>query len=317
MGAVMQLSDRIGNRMKLQDLHVLMTVVQAGSMGKAAQILNTTQPNISRSIGELEQALGVRLLDRHRQGIEPTEYGRALLDCGAAVFDDLRQGVKNIAFLADPSAGELRIGTTTFLAASFVSALVDRLSRRYPRMVFHLVTGYTETLHRELAERNVDLLIIRGSGPIADPRYDFEFLFDDSYVVAAGAQNHWVRRRRIEIAELVNELWVLPPPDSVIGSIVMDAFRASGLDYPRVSVVTDCPHMRISLLATGRFVTIFPASAFRFLTKRSELKVLPVELPMARRPNGIVTLKNRALSPVAKLFIDCAREVAKPLAKRK
>ena len=303
--------------MKLQDLHVLMTVVQAGSMGKAAQILNTTQPNISRSIGELEQALGVRLLDRHRQGIEPTEYGRALLDCGAAVFDDLRQGVKNIAFLADPTAGELRIGTTTFLAASFVSALVDRLSRRYPRIVFHLVTGYTETLHRELAERNVDLLIIRGSGPIADPRYDFEFLFDDSYVVAAGAQNQWARRRRIEIAELVNELWVLPPPDSVIGSIVMDAFRASGLDYPRVSVVTDCPHMRISLLATGRFVTIFPASAFRFLTKRSELKVLPVELPMARRPNGIVTLKNRALSPVAKLFIDCAREVAKPLAKRK
>ena len=317
MGAIMQLSDRIGNRMKLQDLHVLMTVVQAGSMGKAAQILNTTQPNVSRSIGELEQALGVRLLDRHRQGIEPTEYGRALLDCGAAVFDDLRQGVKNIAFLADPAAGELRIGTTTFLAASFVSALVDRLSRRYPRIVFHLVTGYTETLHQELAERNVDLLIIRGSGPIADPRYDFEFLFDDSYVVAAGAQNQWGRRRRIEIAELVNELWVLPPPDSVIGSIVMDAFRASGLDYPRVSVVTDCPHMRISLLATGRFVTIFPASAFRFLAKRSELRILPVELPTARRPNGIVTLKNRALSPVAKLFIDCAREVAKPLAKRK
>jgi DNA-binding transcriptional LysR family regulator len=317
MGAIMQLSDRSGSRMKLQDLHVFMTVVQAGSMGKAAQILNTTQPNISRSIGELEHALGVRLLDRHRQGIEPTEYGRALLDCGVAVFDDLRQGMRNIAFLADPTAGELRIGTTTFLAASFVSALVDRLSRRYPRIVFHLVTGYTETLHRELAERNVDLLIIRGSGPIADPRYDFEFLFDDSYVVAAGAQNQWVRRRRIEIAELVNELWVLPPPDSVIGSIVMDAFRASGLDYPRVSVVTDCPHMRISLLATGRFVTIFPASAFRFLTKGSELKILPVELPMARRPNGIVTLKNRAISPVAQIFIDCAREVAKPLARRK
>jgi DNA-binding transcriptional LysR family regulator len=317
MGAIMQLSDRSGSRMKLQDLHVFMTVVQAGSMGKAAQILNTTQPNISRSIGELEHALGVRLLDRHRQGIQPTEYGRALLDCGVAVFDDLLQGMRNIAFLADPTAGELRIGTTTFLAASFVSALVDRLSRRCPRIVFHLVTGYTETLHRELAERNVDLLIIRGSGPIADPRYDFEFLFDDSYVVAAGAQNQWVRRRRIEIAELVNELWVLPPPDSVIGSIVMDAFRASGLDYPRVSVVTDCPHMRISLLATGRFVTIFPASAFRFLTKGSELKILPVELPMARRPNGIVTLKNRAISPVAQIFIDCAREVAKPLARRK
>src|SRR5881227_3371587 len=138
MGAAMQLSDRIGRRMKLQDLHVLMTVVQAGSMGKAAQRLNTTQPNISRSIAELEHALGVRLLDRHRQGIEPTEYGRALLDCGVAVFDDLRQGVKTIKSLADPTAGEVRIGSTAFLAASFVAALIDRLTRRYPRITFHI-----------------------------------------------------------------------------------------------------------------------------------------------------------------------------------
>src|SRR5882762_690460 len=128
MGADMQLSDRIGRRIKLQDLHVLMTVVQAGSMGKAAQRLNSTQPNISRAIAELEHALGVRLLDRHRQGIEPTEYGRALLDCGVAVFDDLRQGVKNIEFLADPTAGEVRIGSNPLLAATFVSAVVDRLS---------------------------------------------------------------------------------------------------------------------------------------------------------------------------------------------
>ncbi len=174
-----------------------------------------------------------------------------------------------------------------------------------------------ETLYRELSERNVDLLILRSSGPITDERLDFEFLFDDSYIVAAGAQSRWVRRRRIEIAELVNELWVLPPPESVIGSIVTEAFGAKGLEYPRVTVVTDSPHMRISLLATGRFVTIFPASALRFLNRRSELKVLPVELPMSRRPNGIVTLKNRALSPVAQLFIDWAREIAKPLAKQK
>src|SRR5450755_4748187 len=152
-----------------------MTVVQAGSMGKAARILSTTQPNISRSIGELERALGVRLLDRHRQGIEATEYGRALLDCGVAVFDDLRQGVKNIEFLADPTAGEVRIGCTLTLAASFVSVVIDRLSRRYPRIIFHLVTGDVEVLHHELSERNVDLLIARRFGPIADERLGFEF----------------------------------------------------------------------------------------------------------------------------------------------
>ena len=103
----MQLNDRIGRRIKLQDLHVLMSVVEAGSMGKAAERLHTSQPAISNSIAKLEHALGVRLLDRHPQGIKPTPYGRALLDCGTAVFDDLRQGIKNIDYLADPTAGEV------------------------------------------------------------------------------------------------------------------------------------------------------------------------------------------------------------------
>jgi len=78
MGSVMQLDDRIERRMKLQDLHVLMTVAQAGSMGKAADLLNTSQPNISRAISELEHALGVRLLDRHRQGVEPGACDRGV-----------------------------------------------------------------------------------------------------------------------------------------------------------------------------------------------------------------------------------------------
>ena len=97
----------------------------------------------------------------------------------------------------------------------------------------------------------------------------------------------------------------------------MEAFRASGLDYPHTTVVTYFGHLRLSLLATGRFLTIHPGSLLKFPTKRPELKVLPIELPLAREPIGIVTLKSRTLSPTARLFIEHAREVAKPLAKKK
>jgi DNA-binding transcriptional LysR family regulator len=317
MGADMQLSDRIGRRMKLQDLHVLMTVVQAGTMGRAAQRLNTTQPNISRSIAELEYALGVRLLDRHRQGIEPTAYGRALLDCGVAVFDDLRQGVKNIEFLADPAAGEVRIASSTILAATFVSAVIERLSQRYPRIVFHLVTvTETDTLHLELSERNVDLLIARRSALFTEEKFGFENLYNDSYVVVAGVQSPWARRRSIALAELTNESWLLPPPERALGPAYLEAFRASGLEYPRTAVFTVDPAVRIGLLATGRFLTIVPRSVLSF-SKRPDIKVLAVELQHAHVPIGIVTLKNRTLSPTAQLFIEHAGEVAKPLAKRK
>src|SRR5262249_32593608 len=112
----MLLNDRLGRRLKLQDLHVLMTVMQEGGMGKAAQRLNLTQPAVSRSVAQLERAFGVRLLDRDRQGIRPTEYGRALVECGRSVFDDLHQGAKKIEFLADPAAGDVRFGCNPFLA---------------------------------------------------------------------------------------------------------------------------------------------------------------------------------------------------------
>lgn len=311
----MQLSDRIGRRMKLHDLHVLMAVVQAGSMNKAATVLHTTQPAVSRSIADLEHAVGVRLLDRNPRGVKPTAYGRALLDGGAAMFDDLRQAVRAIEFLADPAAGEVRIGSIIPLAASFVSAVIDRLSRRYPRIVFELETTPQEILQRELQERNLDLLI--AWGPIVDERLAFEFLYDDSCVIVAGARNPWVRRRKIKLAELLDEPWALQPPKSVLGSLFREAFRTSGLECPRATVVTLPGDVRGRLLATGRFLSISPTSALRFAAERTRLKVLPVDLPLPRLPVGIVTLKNRTLSPVTQLFIDCAREIAKTLAKKK
>ena len=108
--ANMQWADRIGRRLKLRDLHVLFAVMQWGSMAKAAHHLAVSQPVVSEAIGGLEQTIGVRLLDRTRRGIEPTIYGRALYNHGLAAFDALRQGIKEIEFLADPTGGELRIG---------------------------------------------------------------------------------------------------------------------------------------------------------------------------------------------------------------
>jgi DNA-binding transcriptional LysR family regulator len=314
----MEWSERIGRRIKLRDLHILIAVVQCKSMAKAAEHLSISKPVVSKVIADLEQVLKVRVLERDRHGAAPTIYGAALLKRGIAVFDELREGVKDIESLIDPKAGDVRIGCNLFLATSFVSAVVDRLSVRFPRIVFHVVARPAELLRRELNEREVDFLIARRPGELADERPLFERLFGDKFVVVAGAQNPWIGRRHIELAELMNEAWVLPPPVGVgVGSVFMKAFRARGFDYPRTTVFSDSPHVRMSLLATRRFLSIFPESALRFPSQRAGVRILPVELPLARVPVGVVTLKNRTLSPVARLFIEHAREVAKPLAKRK
>ncbi len=161
----MELIDRVAHRLKLRDLRLLDAVVRSKSMARAAAQLNVTQPAVSKAISELEHMLGVRLLDRSRQGIEPTPHGRALLKSGVAIFDDLRQGVREIEFLSDPTAGELRISASAPMIAGMLPVILNRISRRHPRIVFQ-VTYYAAGSHqaRELRERNVDLSLGRLMG---------------------------------------------------------------------------------------------------------------------------------------------------------
>ena len=100
---------RIGRRVRLRDLHILFTVVQYGGMAKAASSLGISQPAVSEAIAGLEHALGARLLDRSRRGIQPTLYRDALLRRGRAAFDELRLAVSEIESLSNPELGEVRI----------------------------------------------------------------------------------------------------------------------------------------------------------------------------------------------------------------
>jgi DNA-binding transcriptional LysR family regulator len=257
-------------------------------------------------------------LDRSRGGIEPTIYGRALLTHGLAAFNELKQGVKAVESLADPTAGELRIGCNQPMAAGALGVMLDRLSRKYPRLTFLVKTGFPPDLRdHELRERSIDLMIGRLPSITPAEDTDVEVLYYDRSYVVTGTRSRWTRRRKIELAELINEAWTLPPQESFAGSRVSEVFRASGLQVPRAVVAANYGQLQNTLLQTGRFLTILPLTMLHFSAKRLRLKALPVELRTPPWPVGIVTLKNRTLNPVAQLFIRCAREVTKPLARSK
>jgi DNA-binding transcriptional LysR family regulator len=311
----MQWSDRIGRRLKLRDLHILLAVARSGSMGKAATGLAISQPSVSKAIADVEHAIGLRLFDRSPNGIEPTIYGRALLKCGTVVFDELRQGVKELEFLTDPAGGELRIGCSETMAAGFVSAVTDRLSRDHPRVTFHLTPGDTATLRdREVRQRTIDLMVGSTFHLDLDRDLSADKLFEDTFVVMAGPESKWARRRKLQLEHLIEEPWVLPPPDSIPARNIAQAFRAKGLEPPRAKMISFSLPLHYHLLATGRFITMLPLSMLRF-GKHLPLKMLPVELDENPYSIEIVTLKNRTLSPLAKVFVECAHEIAAPLAR--
>ncbi len=314
---------RIGRRLGMRDLHVFVTVVQRGSMAKAAQQLNVTQPAVSKAIGDLEHTLGVRLLDRRPQGVEPTMYGRALLKRSNAVFDELKQSIRDIEFLADPTVGEVRFGCHDAIAAAMLPPIMERFSQQYPRVVLRMeqigVVGVALDLPA-LHQRLIDFAILRLSKPLADEQLfdelNLEILFNEQLVVAAGSQSRWARRSKIDLAELITEPWVLSGPGTWNYIELAEACQARGIDMPKIRLETISTAVRLNLLATGPYIATFPSSSMRLFADRFLLKVLPVYLPTRPSPVAIVTLKNRTLSPVVERFLECTREVAKSFGAR-
>lgn len=308
-------SDRVRHRLKLRDVDVLLTVIQAGSMGKAAAALNMSQPAVSKAIASLEHTLGVHLLDRSRQGVEPTPYGRALVKRGVAMFDELRQGVQDIAFLTDPAAGEIRVSGGDALVSAIFSPVLQQLQEQYPRISFRIMVGDLQAQYQQLEARQIDVVVSRIYSPPSE-EHSVEVLFEDPLVVVAGRGHPFARRRKIEIAELLDELWTLQPSESNFGSFALDAFRALGLSPPQIAVATTSLHLRGELLATGRYLTMAPR--FWVLLPRPDpsLVVLPVAFPHTRHKVAIITLKNRSLSAATQLFIDRVRAITRPLAKK-
>jgi DNA-binding transcriptional LysR family regulator len=311
---------QIGRRLRLRDLHVLHTVVQHGSMAKAAVQLGVSQPAVSEVISDLEHALGVRLLDRSPQGIEPTMYGNALLKRSVAVFDELKQSIRDIEHLADPTAGEIRIACPLAIAFTVIPHIFERFIEKYPRVVLHFdeVASASGTRDfRDLRDRKYDLILGRGwplkaEEPAADD-LNIESLFDDRLVIATGTQSKWAaRRRKIDLAELVDEPWIMQGPQTWNYRTLAEACHARGVATPKASLVTLSMSVITHFLADGRFITAMPWSVAHF----KSLKVLPVDLPARPWPVNVATLKNRTLSPAAERFIACARDFTRPLRSR-
>ena len=298
MGKIVQWERQIGRRLQLRDLFVFFTVVQTGSMAKAAAQLGVSTPAVSELIADLEHALGVRVLERSAKGVAITHYGEALLTHARAAFDELRQGIQAIERIADPTAGELHIGASDPLMEGLVSEVMGQLLSEYPRIRIRAMPGNSGSLLRLLRERNIELLIFRSLGSKGNDDLSMEPLFKEQLFVVAGTNSRWLRRRGLRLADLMDAPWVMPEPGGPIGNLIAEGFRAAGLTLePRV--ITDSMAVRTRLVATRGFLTTLSGSMMHFAARRLPLAILPVKLPLEPQSVDIVTLKGRTIGAVA------------------
>lgn len=305
--------DRILKRLKLRDLRILIEVASAGSMARAARSLSMSQPAVSKAVQDLEVNLGARLFDRTPRGIEATIFGDAMLRRARGALDELSHGASELQFLANPARGELRLGCSEGMATGIVPVILERLLDARPGLTFHVLALQTpnQAFGQTVAERELEVAIGRYPRPFVSNELEVEHLFDDPLVVVAGRNHPAARRRKLHLRDLLDENWILLPTYAAIADVMDSVFAASNLPMPQTAIYTMSINVRYAMLASGKYVTMLPASSVRLSPFRSALTVLPVKPPGAPGPVGLIKVRGRTLSPVAEMFAETARAVSR------
>lgn len=303
-------------RIRLRDLETFMAVIETQGVRKAAGRLHLSQPAVSKAIHDLEDALGVKLFERGRRGVQATVYGKELARRSIAVFDELQGALREFDHLADPTAGEVHLGCMETLHAGLVGSTTEQLIERYPRMRIILESGQGNDLITQfLAPRLVDFVVARPASLPLPPDVAGEPLFFDHLRVVVGAESRFAKRRRIGLAELMDETWIFSRNEVSPQSPVVEAFAAAGLPLPSRLVMSGSLNLRLRLLQSGRFVALVPHSLLPFWKPGIVTRQLPIELPAWRTATTIMTLRDRRLSPAAQLFVNTLKTLARPLSK--
>lgn len=292
---------------------MLEVIAARGSMARAAGELALSQPAISKAIADLELELGVALLDRSARGAELTPSGQVLLRRGRVMLDEFRQGLQEIENLSDPTTGHVRIGAVEAWSP-FIAAIVHRTARRYPKITYQVMFGDVAVLIRALRDRALDLVVSRAILAQAEPDLSAEILFRDRLVVVTSATHPLARRRKLALRDLLDEAWALGPNETFLGQLLLKAFRAQGLPMPRAVVTTLSIQMRLDLMETGGFLTVYSSAMTAHPSRRGQFKTLPVELRDEAGPMAAITLKDRQLSGALKLVLNETRAIAKAIA---
>lgn len=298
---------RLPRHLKMSELRVFVAVYQSGSFHKAAELVHLTQPAVTKSIAGLERMLGAKLFERSASGVEPTAYGLSFAPRALAVFEELRRAAQELTSLGKGEIGRLRVGTAPMPAIPFLPIAISRLAELQPQIEVSVVEGREVELLERLRKGDIELAILRLS--LFELEADLRAipLFSERLMVLAGAEHPLARCEHLAWPDLLQQRWVLPPPDCGFYEFVLRSLAELGLAMPRATVEAYAVSVQFGLTQHGGFLSFGMRSNFEFGAAKHRLRRLPLDLNFSSKPVAAVSLKGREASPLAQQLIEQVR----------
>lgn len=312
------LDEKLPRHLKLRELRVLLAVAEQGSFRKAGRSLHLTQPAITATIAELERTLGVSLFDRTARGVTPTAHGESFIRRAAAIFGELRLAAEDIAIISRGARGTLRVGAGGGgWGLGILSAALTRLLDPHPGAFIAIREADENVLIELVKARKIDLFFSRLSPLPADPELEHRTLFEDSICVFARRTHPLAARRRVTWEELADERWVAPPPNAPSFDHTQRTLHRAGLAMPRHVIQAASASVALGMVVHGDFLCFGTHLYHEFTVLKPLLTVLKVDLPQVTTPFGVVTLKDRNLSPLGVRLVELVADLAQASLRRR
>lgn len=303
--------DRLGSgsRIDLQpkQLRHFLEVVEMGSISAACEVLNITQPALSKSIKQLEQRLGVELFERLPTGVALTRYGQIFARRASLMEMEYRHALSEIDAAKNGAAGTVRIGAGPGWIDTMLPLAVTEFQRDHPTIKFTLENGVIDTLIPRLLSGDLDVICCSLDFP-NHPELIKEHLVDMKHAIFASAEHPLALKSKVNPADLGLYPWITPMEDHVGRSRLESFFSTCGLGSPDIRAGVDSSFSTILKFVTlGNYLVSAPR-VFKNDAGRFGLKVILEDDRLWKTPAGITYRFSEKPHPVRNAFVALLRQ---------
>lgn len=290
-------------KIKTRQMALLLALAKERSVRKAAVALGMTQPSATKSLQDLEHAIGFPLFVRGRRGMQPTNYGEALIRHAQLVVSDLNRTRLELASLASGGMGQVRVGAVISAIPFLLARAVARLKEQHPRLSVTIEVGTSDALVPLLASGELDVLLARPLVLADRPEFNYEELTSEPLHIVARRRHPLVKRASLALHDLAGYPWALLPTGAPMRKVLEPVFATIGPGEPHNVVETSSMMSMIALMQESNMLAVMPADVTSFGMRHGLLQRLSIDLPPIMGSYGIVTRRDRAESPGTATFL--------------
>ncbi|MGN6578837.1 MAG: LysR family transcriptional regulator [Bordetella sp.] len=296
--------------LKLSHLRILVSLAELGQVTRVAAAFHVTQPAISKQIAEIEDALGVTIVQRLGNAVELTGIGRALVEHGRAILRHIELAQRDVSALAAGTGGHVRVGAVVTIPEPIIASAVGLFMRRAPAASFSFVEATLDRLIKMLDDGGLDIALGRNHLVGVDMRLRQERLCREPFVFVSGIGHPLgAPERTVRWEDLRPYRWIVPLRGSPAYMTLADTLGAHDIAFSGSDVESSSLALNITLIESGDFLAILPLSIARRHMIRGTMRVLPLP-PLEALGEVVAYRRIDSAAPATSLFYDCLKEAS-------